>query len=120
MRRGGVEEGNPHGVPHRKLPRGVRQEGPVLEGPHRVHPRLAGAVDEAAVDPRRHAVSLTLPKQRSQIHQVTKNTHTNSQRQGKTKILHRDRGKQKYYTERGKNHSYREKQIIEREKKQSH
>ena len=58
--RGHVEHRDALGVVRRHAHDGVADhlEGPVLEGPHGVDPRLLGRVDEAAVDPARHPVQL--------------------------------------------------------------
>ena len=50
MRTGLVHDGHPLVVLGRHTVL-VGSEGAVLEGAHRVQPRLAGTVDEAAVDP---------------------------------------------------------------------
>lgn len=59
MRRGAVEHGDPLGVArwHGEV-LGVGAEGAVLEGPQHVEPRLADAVHEVAVQPRRDVVQL--------------------------------------------------------------
>ena len=55
-----VKHGNPLGVEGRHPGDGVpdHPEGPVLEGPHGVHPRLLRRVHEAAVYPAGHPVEL--------------------------------------------------------------
>lgn len=52
-----VEKRHSHGVLYRE-PRRVAFQRAVLEGPHGVYPRLAGTVNEAAVDPTGDAIYL--------------------------------------------------------------
>lgn len=54
-----VEQWHSHRVPHREPVGGFTEERTVLEGPHGVYPRFAGAVDETAVDPTGDSVYLS-------------------------------------------------------------
>jgi hypothetical protein len=55
---GRVEKRHPHCVSDWKSPSRVREEGPILERAHGIYPGFTCTVDEAAVNPCRHAVRL--------------------------------------------------------------